>query len=88
MKKERKGMSYCITETLHTTIDTGESYITQIAPSAKGRSFFGETLELLDREGSLVVSSIQRHLKMTLNQQLTSPKGRKLDKLNPKKKKQ
>lgn len=30
MKKERKGMSYYITDTLHTTIDTGESYITQI----------------------------------------------------------
>ncbi len=66
MEKQHKskGMSYSIPETLHTTIDTGESYITQITPSAKGRSFFGEALELLDRESSLTVSSIQRHLKV------------------------
>lgn len=61
MNKKRNGMSYCIPETLHTTIDAGEAYITQIGASGKGISFFGEALELLDREGSLVISSIQRY---------------------------
>ena len=66
MKKHKgTGMSYFTEEfvdKMDVTIDTGGSYL--VATSGKGKSFFGEALELLDQEGSLLVSSIQRHLKV------------------------